>query len=87
MLHEGLCGEGLRGWPGSETQLGSPPHKGESHPHPQPWDGRTLEVHEVVENGGRLVNRAFGEGFDEFMADWGAAIQRHVVEGAPLSGE
>lgn len=28
--------------------------------------------------------REFGDGFGEFMAQWEQAIQRHVVEGAPL---
>ena len=29
--------------------------------------------------------QAFGDGFDEYVAGWGAAIQEHVVEGAPLA--
>ncbi len=31
--------------------------------------------------------RAFGEAFDGFMVHWEEAIQRHIVEGVPLSGE
>ena len=31
--------------------------------------------------------RAFGEAFEDFMAHWAEAIQRHVVEGVPLAGE
>ena len=29
--------------------------------------------------------RAFGEGFEDFMAQWAAAIQRHIVDGVPLA--
>jgi len=28
--------------------------------------------------------QAFGDGFKEYVAGWGAAIQEHVVEGVPL---
>ena len=31
--------------------------------------------------------RAFGEAFEEFMAQWAAAIQRHIVDGVPLAAE
>ena len=31
--------------------------------------------------------RAFGESYEQEMADWTAAIQKHVVEGVPLAGE
>ena len=31
--------------------------------------------------------RAFGEAFEDYMAHWGEAIQRHVVEGVPLAEE
>ena len=31
--------------------------------------------------------RAFGETFEDFMAEWVEAIQRHIVEGVPLGGE
>ena len=31
--------------------------------------------------------RAFGEAFEDFMAHWAEAIQRHIVEGVPLAGE
>ena len=30
--------------------------------------------------------RAFGEAFEDLMVHWAEAIQRHVVEGAPLAG-
>ena len=30
--------------------------------------------------------RAFGEAYEDEMADWAEAIQRHVVEGVPLDG-
>lgn len=30
--------------------------------------------------------REFGEGYEDFMAQWADAIQRHVVEGVPLPG-
>ena len=33
------------------------------------------------------VVRAFGEAFDDYMAHWTAAIQRHIVEGVPLGRE
>ena len=29
--------------------------------------------------------RSFGDGFDDFMVHWEEAIQRHIVEGAPVS--
>ena len=29
--------------------------------------------------------RAFGDAFEDFMAHWEEAIQRHIVEGVPLS--
>jgi len=31
--------------------------------------------------------RAFGESYEQEMADWTEAIQKHVVEGVPLAGE
>ena len=31
--------------------------------------------------------RAFAEAFEDFMAHWAEAIQRHIVEGEPLGGE
>ncbi len=31
--------------------------------------------------------RAFGEAFEDFMARWAEAIQRHIVEGAALTRE
>lgn len=31
--------------------------------------------------------RGFGETFEDFMADWSSAIQRHIVDGVPLGGE
>ena len=31
--------------------------------------------------------RAFGEAFEDYMAHWAEAIQRHVVEGVPLAEE
>ena len=31
--------------------------------------------------------RGFGEGFDGFLAQWAEAIQRHIVEGVPLTAE
>ena len=31
--------------------------------------------------------RAFGEAFEDFMAHWAEAIQRHIVEGVSLAGE
>ena len=31
--------------------------------------------------------RAFGEAFEDFMAQWAEAIQRHIVEGVPLAAE
>ena len=30
---------------------------------------------------------AFGEAFEDFMVDWAEAIQRHIVEGVPLTEE
>ena len=30
--------------------------------------------------------RAFGEAFEDYMAHWAQAIQRHIVEGVPLAG-
>ncbi len=30
---------------------------------------------------------AFGEAFEDFMVDWAEAIQRHSVEGVPLTEE
>jgi len=33
------------------------------------------------------VVRAFGEAFDDYMAHWAEAIQRHIVEGVPLPRE
>ena len=30
--------------------------------------------------------REFGEGYEDFMAQWADAIRRHVVEGVPLPG-
>ncbi len=33
------------------------------------------------------VVRAFGEAFDDYMAHWAEAIQRHIVEGVPLGRE
>ena len=30
--------------------------------------------------------RAFGAAYEQEMADWTAAIQKHVVEGVPLAG-
>ena len=31
--------------------------------------------------------RAFGETFEDYMAHWAEAIQRHIVGGVPLAGE
>ena len=31
--------------------------------------------------------RAFGESFEDFIAQWVQAIQRHIVEGVPLGGK
>lgn len=31
--------------------------------------------------------RAFGEAFEDLLAQWAEAIQRHIVEGVPLAGE
>ena len=31
--------------------------------------------------------REFGNAFEDFMADWAEAIQRHIVESVPLAGQ
>ncbi|MDE2972334.1 MAG: hypothetical protein OXU35_08495 [Acidobacteriota bacterium] len=38
-----------------------------------------------LSSGGDDFVRAFGETFEDTMAHWGEAIQRHVVEGVPLA--